>query len=81
MRSIVKKIIDDWDPANLLCIHCPNDEYDDEIAEIVRVLPNIKNTEELAKAIQSVFTKYFGEEYHKWDHRQCLIIAEKIISS
>ena len=78
MRDIVKKTINDWDPADLLCIHCPDDEYDNEIDDIIKALPKIKNTEELAKAIQNIFTEYFGENYYKWEYKQCFIIADKI---
>lgn len=28
---LVKKVIDEWDPFNLLAIHCPDDEYDEEM--------------------------------------------------
>ncbi|GLC30162.1 YugE family protein [Clostridium omnivorum] len=77
----VKSIIDEWDPANLLCIYCPDNEYDDEIHEIINALPNIQDVEELAIVIQNVFTEFFGEQRPKWDYTQCLIIAKKIFSS
>lgn len=80
MINKVKNIIDDWDPADLLYIHCPPDEYEDEIEEIIKVLPNIKGIDELATAIHDIFTRYFGEEYPKWNYKQCLVIAEKILS-
>ncbi|MDF2883952.1 MAG: hypothetical protein K0R54_4517 [Clostridiaceae bacterium] len=73
-----KSIIDEWDPADLLCIYCPDD---DEIYEIIKVLPNVKNVEELATVMQNIFTNFFSEQKPKWDYTQCLIIAKKILSS
>jgi hypothetical protein len=80
MRDKIKAIIDDWDPADLLCINCPPDEYESEIEEIIKGLDNVKGVEELAIVIQDIFTSAFREEYPKWEYRQCLTIAEEIIN-
>lgn len=59
---LVKKIIDEWDPIGLLHLGCPNDEYDPEIDDIVKLLPQVNSVNELALGIRQVFIKWF-EEY------------------
>jgi hypothetical protein len=60
--SSVKKAIDEWDPIGLLGMGCPDDEYDPEIRDIVRLLSEINSLDELAVGIQKVFIKWFEEE-------------------
>ncbi|WP_226535930.1 DUF1871 family protein [Fictibacillus halophilus] len=74
--SLVKEVINEWDPFDLLAIHCPEDEYDEEIHEIVKVLPNIKDEEELARGIEQIMSKAFDKDFKK--SKDCLMIAKKI---
>jgi len=59
---LVKEVIDEWDPIGLLGMGCPDDEYDPEIGDIVRLLSNIKSVDELAGGINKVFIKWFDED-------------------
>ena len=55
MFDKVKKIIDEWDPIDLLAMHCPDDEYNDisfSISEKVQTTVNIEN---LANYIYDLF--------------------------
>ncbi|HZH61965.1 MAG TPA: DUF1871 family protein [Metabacillus sp.] len=74
--SIVKEVIDEWDPFNILVKHCPDDEYDEEIKDIVEVLPKVKDAEELAKAINQIMYKAFDKDFKK--SKDCLMIAKEI---
>jgi hypothetical protein len=58
----VKEVIDEWDPIGLLGMGCPDDEYDPEIRDIVRLLSIINSIDELAVRIQKVFINWFEEE-------------------
>lgn len=60
MFDKVKKIIDEWDPIDLLAMHCPDDEYNDisfSISEKVQTTVNIEN---LANYIYDLFEHEFG---------------------
>jgi hypothetical protein len=72
---LVKEVIDKWDPIGLLGLGCPDDEYDPEIADIVRLLINIKSVNELAEGINEVFIKWFGEDL---TIEKCFPVALKI---
>jgi hypothetical protein len=74
--SIVKKVIDEWDPFNLLAIHCPDDEYDEEIQDIVEVLPRIKDAEEMANEINRIMFKAFDKDFKK--SNDCLMVGKRI---
>ncbi|WP_078410766.1 DUF1871 family protein [Priestia abyssalis] len=79
--TLVKEVIDEWDPLNLLAIHCPDDEYDGEIGDIVKLLPNVKSVDELSLGIHKVFVKWFGEDFleaEKYSIQKCNPIAIKI---
>lgn len=74
--SLVKEVIDEWVPFNLLVIHCLDDEYDEEIKEIVEVLPKVKDAEVLAISINQIMYKAFDEDFKK--SKDCLMIANKL---
>lgn len=59
----IKKIINEWDPINLLNIS-PEDEYEMEIREIRnKALVKDINIEKLSISIKNIFEKYFLDEY------------------
>lgn len=57
----IKTIIDEWDPLGLLAMGCPDDEYNLEIVDVVRLLAQVKSADELALGIRQVFIEWFGE--------------------
>lgn len=57
--QIVKEVINDWDPKNLLRFSS-EDEYDPEISRIVLLLPTATSVEKLAVVIHEVFDKMFS---------------------
>ena len=59
---IIKKVIDEWDPAWLLEDGAPEDEYDFESKEIADNIMNINNVELLKKYIYELFLKMFGDD-------------------
>ncbi|OGX68167.1 MAG: hypothetical protein A2189_01525 [Paenibacillus sp. RIFOXYA1_FULL_44_5] len=74
--ALVKGVIDEWDPFDLLALECPDDEYDNEISDIVEILLSVKDAEELATAIDQIMFKAFDEDFRK--SQECLHIARKI---
>lgn len=75
----VKKKIDEWDPIDLLAMHCPDDEYNDisfSISEKVQTTVNIEN---LANYIYDLFEHEFGVPTFEKTLDDCRIIARKII--
>ena len=79
MFKIVKNIIDEWDPIELLAMHCPPDEYDIEIKEIMNFLNKETKLEELSAKIYYIFLDYFGDDTFTKTKEECSIIADKII--
>ncbi|WP_157886506.1 DUF1871 family protein [Planococcus versutus] len=71
---LVKSIIDEWDPINLLDF-CPEDEYTPEIKDIAALLPDVKSVDELALKIRQVFIKWF-EIFLSIE--KCYLVALKI---
>lgn len=74
---VVKGVIDEWDPIGLLGMGSPEDEYDPEIRDIVRLLSSIKSVDELAERINRVFIKWFEEDLTV---EKCYPIALKILN-
>ena len=73
----VKRIIDEWDPINLLSHMCPPDEYDSETREIWKAALGINEVKPLAKSIFKCFNRNFGDFKNYTD--DCNVIAEKIL--
>lgn len=75
--KVVKKIVNEWDPVDLLSIDCPEDEYEFEIQQIVSATRSLNNVEELAGKINEILYKAFEEDFKK--SKDCLMIADKIL--
>lgn len=60
--DIVRVIIHEWDPYGLLASGSPGDEFDSEIAAIVRQIPRIDSETDAALAISRVFSSSFEPE-------------------
>ena len=80
MNSTVKKVINKWDPIDLLHI-CPDDEYDPEIKPISKELDNNTSYEELAKHIENTFVFYFSRDIFRKSYENCYLIAKEILDS
>jgi len=65
--TLVKTIIDKWDPAKLLAIHCPRDEYHSEIREITIYIEQQEKLkeDELGIYIHKIFNDYLGNQFHE----------------
>jgi hypothetical protein len=79
---LVKEIINQWDPVQLLAIHCPEDEYHSEIREICKYIETNINQElndiELSDHIHRIFKEYLGIEYQETEDKS-LEISRMII--
>lgn len=79
--NVIKKVIDEWDPVELLCIHTPSDEYDSESKEIFDEMNKLEFIEVgiVANIIFSVFSKSFGHDVFTSTIYECRTVAQKII--
>lgn len=77
----VKRIIDMWDPIDLLKVDSPKDEYSAEVKIILNSLLHEGNTDvlELANTISNVFIAAFGEDVFDKDIEVCKQIAKNIL--
>ncbi|WP_256762178.1 hypothetical protein [Cohnella sp. WQ 127256] len=80
--SSVKAIINEWDPAQLLTIHCPEDEYHSEIREICRYIEmnDDKNlySKDMGANLHKIFKDYLGNEFQETEEKS-VEISKKII--
>lgn len=79
LHDKIEKIINEWDPIDLLPIF-PPDEYRDEILEVIELLKKAIDIDELAKGIEKIFSDNFGEDVFKKTYEDCLIIAKRLLS-
>ena len=79
--DVIKKVIDKWDPVELLCIHAPSDEYDSETKEIFDEMNKLEFIEVgiVANIIFSVFSESFGHDVFTLTIGECRTVAQKII--
>ena len=77
--DFVKRIIDEWDPIDLL-FHAPDDEYHSEIEEIRYLLCMTDDSTKLAEGIFKVFAESFGEETFSKSKEECKHIAQILLS-
>ena len=73
--EIIKKVIDKWDPIDLLD-HAPPDEYDIESREILLKFQH--SVEQNGMVIYEVFSKAFGMTFTK-SVDECVSIAKRIM--
>ena len=80
--DLLKTIINNWDPIQLLSIGSPLDEYTPEIDKILRTANQSSSISELeiAHIIHNVFLSAFGEDVFLSDMEECLIIARQVCS-
>lgn len=79
-KDVLRVVINEWDPIDLLSI-APEDEYDPEINEILKIVTGIEvDTEQLATILQKVFIQYFNEELFDKGLSECELIANRILN-
>ena len=62
VTSLIKAVIDAWDPYSLLASGAPADEFAIEINALAYGVRNIKSQDDAALAISRVFSRYFTPE-------------------
>lgn len=77
--DFVKRIIDKWDPIDLLS-HAPDDEYHSEIEEIRYLLHMTDDSGKLAEGIFHVFVEAFGKDTFNKSKDECEHIAQILLS-
>lgn len=78
--DFVRNIINEWDPIHLFPM-APEDEYEDEIAQIYYLLRKGKmSIESIEEGIEKIFVKSFGKElfYTFTSKYRCREVAEKL---
>ena len=60
--QVVGTVINQWDPYGLLEAGAPPDEFDPEVAAIVRNLHMIRSPKDATRVISEVFSYYFDPE-------------------
>lgn len=77
----IKEVIDNWDPIDLLSMHCPSDEYDNESQLIYQKISsyNLISINILSKVIYEIFFNNFGDELFTNSIDDCERIANLIL--
>lgn len=81
MFNKIKKIIDEWDPIELLMIHCPSDEYDEISFELTQKIADDSSVEFIANAIFELFVQAYSVPTFNKTIDECKRIAQKIVES
>jgi hypothetical protein len=71
-----------WDPAQLLAMECPTDEYDGETRSItIYITKHLNKIDEqsLSEKINEIFIINFGDEYS--DIKEVIKVGEAIYSA
>ena len=61
--GLVRGLMHAWDPYGLLAGGAPDDEFDVEIACIVRELPRIADATDATRVLAEMFAESFGEPF------------------
>lgn len=79
MYDKVEKIINEWDPIDLFPM-APEDEYSQEIKQVVNVLKKKErlSAENLANTLKLIFVESFGDDMFFRDNE--LDIANKLLN-
>lgn len=72
----VRRVIHEWDPYRLLACGAPKDEFDREIAAVVRQLGRIHSPEDARHVISRVFSSSFEPELFKVEH--CRAVGKRL---
>ncbi|MGI1659463.1 MAG: hypothetical protein ACRKFN_10835 [Desulfitobacterium sp.] len=77
----LRKIVNKVDPIGLIKICCPDDEYDPEVIDILKLIPESQSIQQLAAKTHEIFVKWFDEEmasnYESYSEIAKLIWANK----
>ena len=81
MKEIMN-LINAWDPIGFFPL-APKDEYINEIRKIEMYLHDNTslNTEILAKRINDIFKKSFGDDVYIENMNACKVVAQKILEA
>lgn len=79
-KQLIQHIINEWDPIDLFPM-APENEYEDEIAQICNLLNEESlSIERIEERIEKIFTKSFGEDvFCSFTSKcKCREVAEKL---
>jgi uncharacterized protein YccT (UPF0319 family) len=77
-QLVVKKVIDSWDPYALLDGGAPDDEFSEEINQIVRRVPQIRSENDAIQVISSVMSAAFDAE--NFTSEKCTETGKKLFA-
>lgn len=81
MKEIIIKIINQWDPVDLFP-HAPQDEYELEIKEVIKIINSGETLTSamLGQQIYELFLRTLGSNVFLCSVDECHKIAEKILN-
>jgi hypothetical protein len=74
-HAIVTKVLNEWDPMDLLAMGAPKEEYGIEANRIVAALNTLNTVDELGSKIKEVFDHYYSTDL---DLITCIQVASLI---
>ena len=76
--EVVGAVVREWDPYGLIAGGAPADEFDSEIAAVVRQIPRIRTEKEAALALSRVFSAAFEADHFLPE--QCTEAGKKLFA-
>jgi hypothetical protein len=77
--EVVGSVVREWDPYGLIAGGAPEDEFDSEIAAVVRQIPRIKTEKEASLALSRVFSSAFVAE--RFTPEDCSQAGKKLFAA
>lgn len=77
MNEIIRNLINEWDPVDLINQGAPNNEYEYEIIQLSNYLKNEITIQELAIKIYTLFKNSFGDDVFNKEYDECFVVASK----
>jgi hypothetical protein len=73
----LRELVNDWDPIGLISMGCPEDEYDPEIAVLVRLVLGAGPIDQTA--VDGVWIRWFGDSYRQEESAESLAFTARLM--
>ena len=77
--GVVKSMVMDWDPYQLLKNGAPEDEWDSEVASIVAQIPRIGSSNDAVHVVSRIFSSSLGSE--SFSRADCKDAGERLFQA
>jgi hypothetical protein len=77
--AVVRKVIAEWDPYNLIGGGAPLDEWDSAVAKIVAQIPRMRSAKDAGHVISRIFSDELGQT--GFSAEECAAVGGKLFAA